>query len=80
MGGKKMSKNLNKISEIFGKLKNSMENFFKDNKPFDFFYESRFPIVEEALSPEKAKIFKMLSFEDKKLFVNVLIDEGKLSW
>ena len=71
---------MNTISEMLGKLKHSMEKFFKEKKPFDFFYESRFPIVEKALSPEKAKNFNKMSFEDKKLFVNVLIDEGKLSW
>ena len=45
-----------------------------------FFYESRFPIVEKALSPENAQKFRESSNEDKALFVNILIAEGKLSW
>lgn len=45
-----------------------------------FFHESRFPIVEKALSPEKAQKFRELSNEDKALFINVLIAEGRLSW
>ena len=45
-----------------------------------FFHESRFPIVEKALSPENAQKFRELSNEDKALFINVLIKEGKLSW
>ena len=44
------------------------------------FHESRFPIVEEALSPENAQKFRALSNEDKALFINVLIAEGRLSW
>ena len=45
-----------------------------------FFHESRFPIVEKALSPENAQKFRELSNEDKALFINILIAEGKLSW
>ena len=45
-----------------------------------FFHESRFPIVEKALSPENAQKFRESSNEDKALFINVLIAEGKLSW
>ena len=45
-----------------------------------FFHESRFPVVEKTLSPENAQKFRGLSNEDKALFVNVLIGEGKLSW
>ena len=44
------------------------------------FHESRFPIVEKELSPENAQKFRELSNEDKALFINVLIAEGKLSW
>ena len=45
-----------------------------------FFHESRLPAVEKALSPENAQKFRELSNEDKALFINVLIKEGKLSW
>lgn len=40
------------------------------------FYESRFPIIEENLSPEKAEIFKTWSFQKKKLLVNRCIKKG----
>ncbi len=45
-----------------------------------FFHESRFPIVEKELSPENAQKFRESSNEDKALFINVLITEGRLSW
>ena len=45
-----------------------------------FFHESRFPIVEQALSPENAQKFRELPNEDKALFINILIAEGRLSW
>lgn len=45
-----------------------------------FFHESRFPLVEQQLSPENAKKFRELSNTDKALFINILIKEGKLSW
>ncbi len=45
-----------------------------------FFHEARFPIVERHLSPENVKKFRKLSNEDKALFVNILIKEGKRSW
>lgn len=52
-----------------------------DKQLYDvFFHESRFPIVEKELSPENAQKFRELSNEDKALFINVLIAEGKLSW
>ena len=73
---------MKKLSEMVKKLKTSMKKFFKGTIAFEesIFYQTRFPIVEKALSPERANIFKKMSFEDKKLFVNVLIEEGKLSW
>jgi len=46
----------------------------------NIFHEARFPIVEKALSPENAQKFRESSNEDKALFINVLIAEGKLSW
>jgi len=63
-------------------IKIRVDKFYKGNMVFEesIFYKTRFPIVEKALTPKKAKIFKKMSFEDKKLFVNVLIEEGKLSW
>ncbi|MEE9379593.1 MAG: hypothetical protein V3V33_16330 [Candidatus Lokiarchaeia archaeon] len=45
-----------------------------------FFHESRFPIVESQLSQKNAKRFRKLSNEDKALFINILIEEGVLSW
>lgn len=45
-----------------------------------FFHESRFPLIEQQLSPEKAKKFRELSNEDKALFVNYLIEKRVLSW
>ncbi len=44
------------------------------------FHPSRFEIVEQQLSPDYQKKFKDLSNEDKALFINILIKEGKLSW
>lgn len=44
------------------------------------FRDSRFPIVERQLSLENQQRFKALSNEDKALFINILIKEGKLSW
>ena len=73
---------MKKLSELVRKLKTIVEKFFKGNIAFEekIFYETRSLIVEKGLSPERAKIFRKLSFEDKKLFVNVLIAEGRLSW
>ena len=52
-----------------------------DNQLYEyFFHEARFPIVEKALSPENAQKFRESSNEDKALFINVLIAEGKLTW
>lgn len=45
-----------------------------------YFHESRFPLVEQQLSPENAQRFRELSKEDKALFINILIKEGKLAW
>ena len=41
-----------------------------------FFHESRFPIVEQRLSPENAQNFRELPKEDKALFINYLIEIG----
>ncbi len=58
-----------------------MENKNDKDRLYKFsFHESRFPIIEQHLSPEKAKKFRELSNEDKALFVNYLIEIGVLSW
>jgi len=58
-----------------------MENENNKDRLYEyFFHELRFPIIEQRLSPEKAKKFRELPNEDKALFVNYLIEEGVLSW
>lgn len=60
---------------------NEKVNEKPDNQLYEFFFhDSRFPIVDKELSPENAQKFRALSNEDKALFINVLIAEGKLSW
>ena len=76
----------NRILKIISKrrrLKKMNKDIPKQSKTeiYDkFFHDSRFPIVEKRLSPKNAEIFKSLSNEDKAMFINILIDEGVLSW
>jgi len=61
--------------------KNKLEEDKPENEIYDyFFHESRFPVIEQKLSPKNARRFRNLSNENRSLFINILIKNGVLSW